>query len=101
MSKVTVSVATEEVSTTGIEEPGPLRISILTTEGVISHTQDIFGNSAEFVGVVDGDYVITAARVDVNGLAIGNVVRQEFKVLVEPVVTFQQPSSLNVSVSAD
>lgn len=99
-NKVTVTVETKPVDKPAGVTPGLLRVSVLDAAGNIVSFQDVEGNIAEFKGVVDGEYLITAARIDVNGAPIGETVSQKFVVSVAP-VTYESPVGFTVQVEAE
>lgn len=98
MHKVTITVNTKPVEVPTGVTPGLLRFNILDESNVAVHTQDVTGTVAEFSGVEDGSYIISVVRVDANGVIIGKTVTQRFTVEVIPVPTFEEPSSISISV---
>lgn len=102
MAKVTVTVHTEArtVKSTGAA-PGLLRVYVKDVEGNVIHEQDVQGNVAEFSGVVAGEYLITAVRLDANGMMLGDMASQRFSVEVDELMEIESPVGFSVQVEAE
>jgi hypothetical protein len=101
MSKVTISIATVSLELPANIVAGALRVSIIDAAGTVTHTQDINGIVAEFVGVADGQYSAVAVRLDSNGLPLGSPVTEPFTVAPAVIATYEAPHSMFITVSPD
>lgn len=100
MSKVTVTVVTVKTDLPAGVIAGDLRVSISQTDGAIVDSQDVDGNEAVFTGIVDGDYIATAVRLDDIGENIGVPISVIFSV-DDVQDTYGSPESLSVVVEAE
>lgn len=93
MATVTITVQTTPVALPVGVVSGLLRISIVGLD-----SQDVAATSAEFTDVPEGDYVARAARLDEDGVELGESVETEFTVTATSGTTYDAPASLSVSV---
>lgn len=102
MSKIKVTVETEAktVKATGVE-PGMLRVSVKDAEGNVLHEQDVEGKVAEFSGVANGEYLITAVRLASNGTMIGGMASQRITIAVDELVEYDEPVGFSVEVQEE
>lgn len=100
MSKVTVKIVTTSVSLPSNVKAGKLRISLSQGTDVVDY-KDVDGKEAVFEAVVDGEYTVTAQRLDDTGQALGGVVTYDFTVNDESDDMYDAPSAISVTVTAD
>jgi len=100
MSKVTVKIATTSVALPTGRTPGKLRISLLQG-GEVLDFEEVTGKEAVFERIDDGQYTVTAQRLDSSGAELGGVITANFTVDGNVEQMYDAPSAITVDVTAD
>lgn len=107
-SKISLSIATVVATLAdGAAAVSQLQVQLLDSTGAVVATQDVADAEAptvDFTGVADGTYTAVATILDINGSAVGTAATSGpivAPVPVVPPVTFNAPSAITATVTAE